>query len=147
MKLKDGFINCSGNTEQRPYLSLLLKAIQTSAPHINNFPFLLDSLQPPSVPPRVPPPLTLSSSRPRSRQAHRTFGDTPLRGRSSFGLEFKGSGGRGVVRVGRGSERVRAEATGLDTSPRSSFSLFPSISDFQNTCLTPDACQRQATRL
>lgn len=38
-------ISCRGNTEQRPHLSLLLKAIQTSAPRINNFPFLLHSVQ------------------------------------------------------------------------------------------------------
>lgn len=46
-KLEDGLL--SETVILSRDLSLLLKAIQTSAPHINNFPFLLHSLLAASV--------------------------------------------------------------------------------------------------
>lgn len=86
MKLEDGLL--SETVILSRDLSLLLEAIQTSAPHINNFPFLLHSLLAASVSLLF----SLSGSRPCSCQANRTFSDTPLWGHSSFGLEFKCQG-------------------------------------------------------
>lgn len=82
---------------------------------------------------------------PRSCQADRTFSDMPLRGHSSFGLQFKCQG----EEEWSGSDR-ECEGQGRGFGPRhpaTLLSLFPSISNFLNTCLTPDAGQRQAIRL
>lgn len=101
--------------------SLSLKAIQTSAPHINNFPFLLHSLCPPSMPPSsfwvAPDPVPV---RPTGRSVTRRSEVTAPRGRGSR------VGGKRSGEGRPGSERVRAEAWGLDTSPRSSLSSHPS---------------------
>lgn len=122
------FKNCSTNNEQRVHLSLLLQRTQTSAPHINNFPFLLPSLQSPPAPlPHFERIQILFLS---DRPIGRTFSDTPVRARTASEVGVQGSGGRGVV-------RVRAEVWGPDTLPRFSLSYFPSLK-----FLTPDAGQR-----
>lgn len=92
MKLEDGLL--SETVILSRDLSLLLKAIQTSAPHINNFPFLLHSLLAASVSLLSEWLQTLFLSGQPDVQWHATLRSQLLRA----GVQM--SGGRGVMRVG-----------------------------------------------
>lgn len=94
-----------------------LKAIQTSAPHINNFHFFFTH----SVLHQCPPPHSEWLQTPFPPGPPDVQWHAALRSQL-FGVRGSRVGGKRSGEGRSGSERVSAEARGLDTSPRSSLS-------------------------